>query len=98
MLKLYSFYWDCGRSGSLDGLFVADESDVESAIGRDVHFGEVLGKRSDVYGTLEVKDLEVVSDDQEKIQWLIDVIGSSDISGFNPLDYCSESEDLDEEE
>lgn len=97
MLKLYSFYCDCGRSGSLDGLFVAEESEVEDAIGKDVYFGEVLGKHSEIYGTLKEKDLEVVSDDQEKIQWLVDVIGSVDISGFNPLDYCSESEDLEED-
>lgn len=40
MLKLYSFYWDCGRMGNLDGLFVAEESTVESAIGKEVYFGE----------------------------------------------------------
>lgn len=27
MKKLYSFYWDCGRMGNLEGLFIAEESE-----------------------------------------------------------------------
>ena len=50
MLKLYSFHWDCGRSGALDGLFVAAEDQVESVIGKRLYFGEVLGS------TLKLKE------------------------------------------
>ena len=97
MLKLYSFHWDCGRSGDLDGLFVAEADQVESAIGKRLYFGEVLGKHSDVEGILEASDLEEVSNEQDKIIWLVDLLGTS-ISGFNPLEYLAEEEDEDEED
>ena len=86
-MKLYSFTWDCGRQGSLEGLFAAEESLVETMKGFDVHFGEALGKHSEIYGTLEEGDIVVVSEDEEKIDWLIEVMGTSNISGWNPLNY-----------
>ncbi|ADQ53308.1 hypothetical protein 65p300 [Aeromonas phage 65] len=51
MLKLYRFYWDAGRGGSVEGLFVEDSEVVEKYIGSDVYFGEILGKHSEVEGT-----------------------------------------------
>ena len=95
MLKLYSFHWDCGRSGDLDGLFVAEEDQVESAIGKRLYFGEVLGKHSEVEGILEASDLEEVSREQDKITWLVDLLGTS-ISGFNPLEYLVEEDEEDD--
>lgn len=89
MLKLYSFHWDCGRSGDLYGLFVAEEYQVESAIGKLLYFDEVLGKHSEVEGILEASDLEEVSSEQDKIAWLVGLLGTS-ISGFNPLEYLVE--------
>jgi hypothetical protein len=97
MLKLYSFHWDCGRSGDLDGLFVAEEDQVESAIGKRLYFGEVLGKHSDVEGILEASDLEEVSSEQDKITWLVDLLGTS-ISGFNPLEALAEEEEDEEDD
>jgi hypothetical protein len=41
---LWSFYWDCGRSGSLEGLFVATEKEIEEATGQGgdtIHYDEV---------------------------------------------------------
>lgn len=52
MKKLYSFELDWGRMGSLEGLFIAEEKDVKDIIGKNVQFGEVLGKHSDVYDTM----------------------------------------------
>lgn len=98
MLKLYSFYWDCGRMGNLDGLFVAEESEVAKILGKEVYFGEVLGKHSEIYGTVDEEDITVVSDDQEKIEWLIDVIGGANISGYNPLEYYDPEDDEDSDE
>lgn len=87
MLKLYKFFWDCGRSGNVAGLFVGDDQKVISAIGSAVYFGEILGKHSEIYGELGYEDLEVVSDDQEKIAWLVEIMGGRTISGYNPLSY-----------
>ena len=92
MKKLYSFFWDCGRMGDVEGLFIAEESEVDVAIGSEVSFGEILGKHSDISGTLSSEDLKVISDEQDKIDWLLDIVGP-DVSGYNPLDYISQEED-----
>ena len=91
----------CGRMGSLDGLFVAEEEELDSIRGSEISFGEALGKHSDVRGSLDEGDISIVSEDQEKIEWLVEVTGGQTISGYNPLDYiedetcyeCEESEE-----
>jgi len=97
MLKLYRFCWPQRRGGDVEGLFVEDSDVVENAIGSNVYFGEICGKHSDVYGTLDEEDLTVVSEDQEKINWLVDILGRS-ISGYNPFDYIEDQDEQDEEE
>lgn len=98
MRKLYRFKWDVGRMGTVRGIFTADENEIAKAIGESVSFGEILGKHSDVYGTLEEKDLTVLTDDPVFIA-KFDEYGCE--SGYNPLDYLSdedEDEDSDAEE
>jgi len=96
MLGLYQFFWDCGRSGDLDGLFIATKEQVESVMGSDVYFGEVLGKHSEIYGTLDAGDITLISDDQDKVLWLRGLMKGNNISGFNPLDYIEESAEEEE--
>ena len=98
MNNLYSFYVDCGRMGSLDGLFIATQEEVDKAIGKEMYFGEVLGKHSDVQGTLEAHEITLVSTDQDKVEWLLGLLGTC-VSGFNTLEYISQDdEDYDEGE
>ena len=80
---LWSFYWDCGRQGEVEGLFKATKEEVENAIGKEVYFGEILGKHSEVYGTLEEGEIELVSDNP------IEVMNATE-SGYNPLEYLEE--------
>ena len=88
MLKLYEFYVDVGRMGSLSGLFVGKDDWLTQMNGSTIYFGEVLGKHSDVtYDDFVWQDCcKVVSDDSDKIEWLIGILGYT-VSGFNPLDY-----------
>lgn len=96
---LVKFYWDCGRMGSLDGLFVCTEKELNEAFGQRLYFGEVLGKHSEIYGTFEKKDATIVSDEDDKITWLLTVMDREDtISGYNPLKYLPEIELEDEDE
>jgi hypothetical protein len=98
-MLLVKFHWDCGRMGSLRGLFVCPEAQLEALIGEELYFGEALGKHYEIYGTLEQKDVMVVSDDQEKIAWLQEIMGdTSTISGWNPLEYIRVNEDEDAED
>lgn len=97
MKNLYSFYADCGRMGSIQGLFIATQDKVDSIIGKEVHFGEVLGKHSDVSGDMEAKYFTLVSSDQEKIEWLEDLLGDT-VSGINPFDYLYDEDEEDTDE
>lgn len=96
MKKLFSFYWDCGRMGGVEGLFIATQDEVDSAIGKQVYFGEILGKHSEVYGKLDAEDVTLVSEDQDKVQWLEGLLGET-ISGYNPLEYIMSETDEEEE-
>lgn len=86
---LYKFNFDCGRMGELNGIFIADSKDVESVIGKEVYFGEVLGKHSEIYGTIDEGEIKLITDDPE----VVSLMEENNIStGFNPLDYVEESE------
>lgn len=92
MLGLYKFDWNCGRMGEVEGLFITSEEVVKELDGEEVYFGEILGKHSKVYGSIDKNDIKVMSKDQDLIKKLYDIFGSS-ISGYNPLDYIKEDED-----
>ena len=98
MKKLYKFFWDCGRQGELEGLFIAEEQEVKNAIGKTAYFGEVLGKHSDVYGTIDDGEIEEVNVLQSTIDDLLNVLSSETISGFNPLEYIDDDFEEDEED
>ena len=89
--KLYGFNFDCGRMGSLEGLFIANETDVQKVIGSELYFGEALGKHSEISGPLEDSNLKVVSEDQDFINKLRDLLGDT-LSGYNPLEYVEDDE------
>ena len=86
--------------GDVQGLFVANDATIAENIGKRVYFGEILGKHSEVYGNLDESDLTVLSEDQDKIRWLVEVVGNgnSTISGYNPLAYIPEEELEDDED
>ncbi len=88
---LYKFEWDCGRQGTVTGIFVAKKEEIEEVIGKGVYFGEILGKHSEVYGTLEASEFKILSDDQDYIKKTKEIFGKT-IHGYNPLDYLNEDE------
>lgn len=94
MKVLYTFHWNCGRMGDLDGLFIADDSDVEKLIGKNCYFGEVLGKHSEIQGELKVGDFIIKTNDQDFIEKLEKYLGGSTISGYNPFDYINNDENV----
>lgn len=93
MKVLAKFYWNCGRSGKIDGLFIAEKSKIEAAHGKHVYLGEVLGKHSDIYGDLDEEDITIISEDPVIIETLSNLFEDDTISGFNPLEYIQEEED-----
>ncbi len=90
MKGIYSFHWDCGRMGEVNGLFVADSADVEKAIGREVYLGEVLGKHSEIYGVLDTNAVVLKSDNPAHVE----MFESLDLTtGHNPLAYLEDQDD-----
>ena len=85
MLGIYSFYWDCGRQGHIEGAFVADSKDIRMLMGREISFGDVLGKHSDVFGWIEEKDIALVSDNLAHVEVFQELFENG--IGYNPLDY-----------
>jgi hypothetical protein len=91
MPNLYRFEWSL-RGGEVAGLFVATPEELQAAIGKQLYFGEILGKHSEVSGDLGALDVTLLTDDQEFIQ------KASELKivpfGYNPLDavqsHCEE--------
>lgn len=90
MKKLYRFYWDCGRMGNLEGIFVSTDEALASIVGKRIYFGEVLGKHSEIYGDFEMDDVEELTDDQGFITKAIEY--GLIPTGFNPFDYLEEED------
>lgn len=83
MNGVYRFKFDAGRNGTLHGLFVADDAEVKALMGRDLYFGEVLGKHSEVQGPLEESDIELVTQDETFVKMFVE-LGCA--TGFSPWD------------
>lgn len=92
MKYLWKFCWDCGRMGELEGLFVATEEEIENAHGREVYFGEVLGKHSGIWGTFGKEDVRKVDVDPEVVAEVSKELGDT-WCGYNPLGFINEGED-----
>lgn len=88
MKAIYKMNFNCGRQGSLQGTFVAKKEHVKILVDNkiEVYFGEVLGKHSEVYGSIEPEEIEMVSDDEKTVELFIT---NNLSSGYNPFEYPS---------
>jgi len=84
-MGLYKFELDCGRSGCLEGAFESTPEAVGRIIGESVYFGEVLGKHSEIHGTIEEGEIKLLTDDQAFIDKAKE-LGLVPY-GYNPFDY-----------
>ena len=86
MRAIYKMSIDCGRAGSLEGIFVAEDDEVNHLIDSkiEISFGEVLGKHSDIVATLERSEVERITDDPSVIE-IFEKYGFH--SGYDPFDY-----------
>lgn len=80
--------------GGLEGVFVVDKQGWESLqklikSKREVHFGEVLGKHSEIVFEIEQGMIKILTEDQDFIAKFIELKCES---GFNPLHYIEDDE------
>lgn len=88
---IYRMDIDFGRQGRLEGVFYASKKAVEQLINekRNIYFGEVLGKHSEVCGSLESTDITLVSDNPK----VIEIFNKYNFSsGHNPFWYIDDEE------
>lgn len=78
--------------GSLEGIFVANPQKVKQLIDseKEVYFGEVLGKHSEICGPISEGEITMVSDDPG----FVELFEAHDLSsGFCPFDYIEDVDD-----
>jgi hypothetical protein len=68
MKKLYRYRENFGRMGTLVRIFLATDDEISDTLYKDIYFGEVLGKHSEIIGVLNEQTLELLTDDQEFIE------------------------------
>lgn len=72
------------RGGDIEGIFIADKRHIEYMVEHElyVHFGEILGKHSDVSVRVCDNEIKMLSDEPE----VLDFFEKYDFSsGYNPL-------------
>lgn len=80
---VYRFLWDCKRMGEVEGIFISTHDKVDSLIGQEVDFGDVLGGY-EVNGTIGRGSITLVSDDPEVVR----VVREHNLDiGLCPCDY-----------
>lgn len=77
---------DFGRMGELNGVFVCEKQELVDLIAseKEIYFGEVLGKHSEIYEVMRDGYFEEVTTDANFIE-LFEKYGLS--NGYNPFDY-----------
>jgi hypothetical protein len=92
---VYRFFWDCGRAGDISGIFLSTRDDVANLVGKEIYFGEVLGKHSEVAGTIGETDIKLVTEEPIAVAAFME---HNFASGYNPFDYYEGDYESDEEE
>ena len=85
MKAIFKLHFNCGRQGTLNGVFIAEKEDIDILLANEdieIDFGEALGKHSDVYGELVLEDITFVTDNKE----IVDIFEKHNLStGYNPM-------------
>lgn len=97
-MLLVKFEYEILHTGYLDSIFLCSQQDYDRLIGKYVYFGDVLGKHSSVGVTIRKEHLTILSQDQDKLPWLMKVFQHTTLSGHNPLEYLDDYDDYEVEE
>lgn len=84
---VYKMHIDCGQMGDVSAVFVASDEDMKNLMGKEVYFGEILGKHSNIVGIMEESDFTRITDDPLVVNLFLE----HDLStGHNPFSYLEE--------
>lgn len=100
-MKLYKYYEDCGRMGSIEGLFFLTDEEAEKYKKHSgaVHWYELLGKHSEGHFEFSDDTLEVIELPEDVVATLYEKLGKV-LSGPFDFRYFDEAiqERIDEED
>ena len=88
MKGLYKFYVGVGRGRDIEGLFIANSKEVKELIGKDVYFGEICGKHSEVEFEIKEEHIIFVANNPEVIH-LVEKFKLE--NGINPIQQWKEN-------
>lgn len=91
-LQLFRHKFYDGRSGTVEGLILTTQEQIDAHVGQEIYYGEILGKHSEVYGPFLAEDFSPVPVSQETVNDLYTVFGTT-VSGYNPFHYILEEEE-----
>lgn len=83
---IWKFRWDCGRLGCAEGVFVAEETEVRAAIGKEIYVEEAFGKHSSLRGRLNETHVRKVTDNSDTVSTFEELKLQT---GINPLHYLN---------
>jgi len=86
--KIYTFEISA-RDGSIESVFPSTEEHIAWLIGKDIYFGEIWGKHSEVVLTMEPDVFTVVTDDPAVVKMFKETIG---VTGYCPFDYLDDEQ------
>lgn len=87
MRGLYRYTMDSEKMGDVEGIFVSTDRAIEKQMGKEVYFGEILGKHSEISGTLHPYQITMLTSDQKAVE----IVEKYNLeTGYNPLDYIQE--------
>ena len=104
-MKLYQYYEDCGRMGSIEGLLILTDEQVAKykEHSHNLYWDELLGKHSEGHFDFSDETLTVIDIPEDVVKILLDKIGNV-LSGPFDLEYFDEmieeakEEDYEEDE
>lgn len=90
-MKLYQYYEDCGRMGSIEGLLILTDEEVAKykQYTNHLYWDELLGKHSEGNFLFSDDTLTVIDIPEDVVEILHDKIGKV-VSGPFDLDYFDE--------
>lgn len=83
-MNLYRFLWENYKDGNIECLFLAEQAEVDALIGKQVAFGDVLGRNSDVGGVIEENDFTLIPLSENTLQELLIAFPDKILSGYFP--------------
>lgn len=78
---LVGYNQNFGRMGSLSASFVCKEEEYKDMLGREIYFGEALGKHSDVTGRLNEDTLTILLKEEDVGEKVMGIIDSAVFTG-----------------